>query len=80
MARYFANAWLSTDASGNWNPVCDIYPPGVDNSVDMNDLIVFIESWLDHSACLADIAPEPADEFVDLLDFAEFVQYWLEGI
>jgi GLUG motif-containing protein len=77
----FANAWLSTDASGNWNPVCDIYPPGGgDNSVDMNDLVVFIESWLDYSACLADIAPEPADEFVDLLDFVGFAQYWLEGI
>ena len=43
----FADAWLATPASGNWNPKADLAPPeNPDGKVDFRDLIVFTEDWL----------------------------------
>ena len=39
----FANAWLSTPADANWNPLCDLYP---DNIIDALDLQILVEHWL----------------------------------
>jgi hypothetical protein len=66
--------------SPNWNPKCDIAPQGGDGVVNINDLAVFTEQWLQFSAHSADIAPLPeGDGTVNYLDFAEFAEHWLEG-
>jgi hypothetical protein len=39
----FANAWLSTPADANWNPLCDLKP---DNIIDTLDLQILLEHWL----------------------------------
>jgi hypothetical protein len=44
----FADAWLATPASGNWNPKADLAPPeNPDGKIGFQDLIVFAEYWLD---------------------------------
>jgi hypothetical protein len=74
----FANAWQSTQSSPNWNPKCDIAPPGGDGDVNCVDLLSFTEQWLQLSA---DIAPAPeGDGIVDMCDFAVFAENWLEGV
>ncbi|HUT46375.1 MAG TPA: aspartyl protease family protein [Sedimentisphaerales bacterium] len=43
----FADAWLATPASGNWNPKADLAPPeNPDGKINFRDLIVFTEDWL----------------------------------
>jgi hypothetical protein len=39
----FANAWLSTPVDANWNPLCDLKP---DNIIDSLDLQILTEYWL----------------------------------
>jgi len=44
----FIAAWGSTTISANWNPVCDLSPPGSpDGKIDMFDFAVFAEHWRD---------------------------------
>ncbi len=46
-----ANAWLATPTSANWNPKADLAPlENPDGSIDIQDLIVLTEHWLDSSA------------------------------
>jgi hypothetical protein len=40
-----ASAWLTAPEDAQWNPACDISIPA-DNSVDVLDLAVFVDSWL----------------------------------
>lgn len=43
----FANAWLSTTTSPNWNPAADMAPPlNPDGIVNTLDLIIFFDNWL----------------------------------
>ncbi|MHC4394429.1 MAG: aspartyl protease family protein [Planctomycetota bacterium] len=43
----FVEAWLTTPASGNWNPKCDMAPlSGPDGRVDLLDFAVLAEYWL----------------------------------
>ena len=68
-------------SSPNWNPKCDIAPQGGDGIVDIDDVIVLTEHWLQLGVYCADIAPLPeGDGTVNSLDFAEFAMHWLEGI
>ena len=47
----FADAWMATSDSANWNPKADMAPPdNPDGIIDVDDLIVFAEHWLDSSA------------------------------
>ena len=41
-----ASAWQSVSGDDRWNPDCDIAVPA-DNSIDMLDLAVFVENWMD---------------------------------
>jgi hypothetical protein len=44
----FADAWLSTIDSPNWNPNADLAPPSnPDGVIDSADLIIFFENWLE---------------------------------
>lgn len=45
-----AAAWQSRPGGSNWNPACDIAVPA-DNVIDMNDLLVLTEHWLQTSIC-----------------------------
>jgi hypothetical protein len=38
----FANAWLSTTTSPNWNPNADLAPDGIINRLDLE---IFAENW-----------------------------------
>ena len=40
-----AASWLTQPGQSRYNPVCDISSP-VDNSIDMQDLLVFVNNWL----------------------------------
>jgi len=40
-----AAAWLTKDGQGRYNPACDISIPP-DGSIDMLDLLVFVDNWL----------------------------------
>ena len=43
----FANAWLSTTTSPNWNPAADLAPPdNPDGIIDTLDLEIFFDNWL----------------------------------
>ena len=43
----FANAWLSTTTSPNWNPAADLAPPhNPDGIIDTLDLSIFFDNWL----------------------------------
>jgi len=42
----FGSAWLTHDGDAQWNPTCDISVPA-DNSIDMLDLVVFAQHWLE---------------------------------
>lgn len=43
----FVKAWLTTEASGNWNPKCDMAPlSGPDGRIDWLDFAVLAEYWL----------------------------------
>jgi hypothetical protein len=47
----FAQAWLSSSGSPNWNASADLAPPGAsDGVVDWLDLAVFAELWLEGAA------------------------------
>jgi hypothetical protein len=44
----FANAWLSTTTSPNWNPAADLAPPlNPDGIIDTLDLSIFFDNWLE---------------------------------
>lgn len=73
----FAGAWLGINGDGNYNAACDIWPVGGDDSIDINDLGIFINDWLSHSACLADIADDGCDGFVNYYDWTIFASAWL---
>lgn len=75
----FAAAWQSTPSSPNWNEKCDIAPEDGDGIVDMYDLLIFIEQWMQLSAYCADIAPDGGDGLVNMLDFVVFANNWLAG-
>jgi hypothetical protein len=47
--------------------------------VDVYDLAVFVEQWLQLSACYADIAPDGGDGIVNMLDFAVLADNWIQG-
>jgi len=47
--------------------------------VDVYDLAVFLQQWLQHSASGADIAPDGGDGIVNMLDFAAIAEDWLQG-
>lgn len=56
----------------------DIVPDG---QINMEDLTVLIEQWLDVPASpSADIAPQPLDNVVNIEDFALLAAHWLEGV
>jgi hypothetical protein len=56
----------------------DIVPDG---KIDINDLMVLIDQWLDVPGIpSADIAPETPDNFVNFEDFALLSAHWLEGM
>ena len=40
------SAWSSIPGDNDWNPVCDISDPN-DNVINMLDLTVFLDNWLD---------------------------------
>ncbi|MBC8468974.1 MAG: aspartyl protease family protein [Planctomycetes bacterium] len=43
----FANAWLSTTTSPNWNPAADLAPThNPDGIIDTLDLSIFFDNWL----------------------------------
>ena len=43
-------AWLTTPADEKWNALCDIAPPAApDGRVDMPDIALFADSWLDEA-------------------------------
>ena len=43
----FANAWLSTTTSPNWNPAADLAPPlNPDGIINTLDLSIFFDNWL----------------------------------
>ena len=73
----FAAAWQSVPSSSNWNVRCDIFPENGDGIVDIDDLAVFVDQWLQFGVYCADIAPSEGDNIVDMLDFAVFAQNWL---
>jgi len=77
----FASAWQSTPGSSNWNENCDIAPLGGDDIVDVDDVVVFTQEWLQPGAYSADIWPRPdGDGIVDAKDFAVFAENWLEDV
>jgi hypothetical protein len=41
----FADAWLATPQSPNWNPRADLAPPTPDDLINFLDLAVFAEHW-----------------------------------
>jgi len=42
----FANHWLETQSSPNWNPQCDMSPqPVPDGKVDFSDYAVLTQHW-----------------------------------
>ncbi|MHC4584285.1 MAG: aspartyl protease family protein [Planctomycetota bacterium] len=44
----FADAWLSTTTSPNWNPAADLAPPdNPDGIIDTLDLEIFFDNWLE---------------------------------
>jgi hypothetical protein len=46
-----ADAWLTTEASANWNPRADLAPPeSPDGKIDFQDMVVLTEHWLDADA------------------------------
>jgi hypothetical protein len=76
----FALSWQSTTGSSNWNSACDIAPEGGDGKVDVEDMVLLCQSWLEKGAYYlnADISPKPdGDGIVDFLDFAEVADNWL---
>jgi hypothetical protein len=55
--------------------IADLY---YDGFVDINDLLIMAQQWLDvPGEPSADIAPEVLDNFVDYQDFAVIYQNWL---
>ncbi|UCF44004.1 MAG: hypothetical protein JSV99_03530 [Planctomycetota bacterium] len=76
----FAAAWQTTPASSNWNPDCDIAPEGGNNIVDIDDLVVFLQQWLQFGASYADTAPDGGDGIVNLFDYATLADSWLQGL
>jgi len=45
----FAQAWLATEGTGNWNPACDLAPQSIpDGTVDGLDFGVLAEHWLEN--------------------------------
>ena len=71
-------AWASTQGSGNYNEVVDIYPDGV---IDEMDIALFVESWLEYGLAYlnADIEPYGGNGVVDFADFAAFANQWFGG-
>ena len=50
------------------------------DGVEINDLAVLVDQWLQSGAWCADIAPVPnGDGIVNMLDFAALAENWLEG-
>jgi hypothetical protein len=41
----FAEAWLATPTSPNWNPKCDLAPSIRDGRIDFADFAVLAEYW-----------------------------------
>ncbi|MCE5340627.1 MAG: hypothetical protein LLF92_05805 [Planctomycetaceae bacterium] len=41
-----SNAWQSSDGDSNWNAICDVAQPA-NNVIDIHDLAVFVEFWLE---------------------------------
>ncbi len=63
----------------NWNPECDISPEGGNDVVDMDDVALFVDQWLQLGAYCADVAPAPdRDGVVNLLNFVVFAGNWLK--
>ena len=76
----FANAWQSDPASSNWDPRCDLFPEGGDSLIDIEDVAVFLELWLEVGAYYlrADIASARSEDgVVNMLDFAVLANNWL---
>ena len=68
--------WAGADA--DTVPTCpaDIAPPGGDGSVDVDDLLLVINSWGACAGCPADIAPAGGDDFVDVDDLLMIINGW----
>ncbi len=47
-----------------------------DNTVDIKDVMILSESWLDENSA-ADICPTPGDGIVNYLDFSKMQSNWL---
>jgi hypothetical protein len=45
----FAEAWLATPTSPNWNPKCDLAPPIRDGKIDFADFAVLAEYWRENN-------------------------------
>jgi hypothetical protein len=59
-------------------PTCpaDIAPPGGDDVVDVDDLLVVINNWGACPGCVADIAPAGGDDVVDVDDLLVIINSW----
>ena len=78
---------LTTRSDGAWDTgvvdlgfhykrdIADLYYDGI---IDINDLLIMAQQWLDvPGEPSADLAPEALDNFIDYRDFAVIYQYWL---
>jgi len=64
----------------HWQEIVGFYDILQDGVVDVQDLQIMAEQWLDVPGTpSADIAPSPRDGIVNLIDFAALAQHWLEG-
>ncbi len=76
----FSAAWLSNDSpSANWNIDCDMALPR-DGRVDMRDLAVLTDQWLDilvDPNDISDIADINDDYVVNLADYAIMAASWM---
>jgi len=74
----FANAWYSRQGEENWDRLCDIAPPGGDESIDIEDLKVLTDEWLVEGTIYdSDIAgANGPDGIVNMMDFACLAGNW----
>jgi hypothetical protein len=76
-----AAAWRSTEGSGNYIAIVDVYPAGGDGVIDGMDVALFVESWLGYGLAYlnADIEPYGGNGVVNFADFAAFANQWFDG-
>jgi hypothetical protein len=76
-----SQSWLSDPDSREWNPVCDIYSHGDDETINIQDFAVFADCYTDSIPVpSADITPYSGDGNVDFFDFSKYASQYLSEI